>query len=78
MLSASPLFSFDSAFSNFYMNRFARCIGLRLQSLTHTPSEAIRKILNDAVLLVLIISDLPRLTNATAKANQKSDSCKKF
>ena len=31
-------------------DRFARCIGLRLQSLsTHTPSEAILKKRNDAV-----------------------------
>ena len=32
------------------LDRFARCIGLRLQSLsTHTPSEAIRTKRNDAV-----------------------------
>ena len=54
-------------------DRFARCIGLRLQSLsTHTPSEAIRIIRNDAVRRIMSLRMRKRMVGARVTSSLTS------
>ena len=54
-------------------DRFARCIGLKLQSLsTHSPSEAILKIRNDAVRRIMSLRMRKRMVGARVTSSLTS------